>query len=549
MCNNNGLALPNGLIFLMRKAFVIVSGLLLGMCSAGRESQTGGEVSGWMMSEMGKGFLLSLGQEWEVFLEGVALDANEFLYLVGTTIISGERGIDIRMIGDSLDSHTFSDSPPRDIYVAKVSPDGHLIWDRIIGGPKDEWGYSVAVDGKGGVYVVGSTSSYGAGKDDVFVVKLDTSGRYVWARAVGGSDIDFATNAMMGPDGYLYLAGTTYSFGPQKDNDFPEDLASSMYVLKLSTEGRLAWDRAIGTPWRDYAHGIAFDREGNLIIGASSTYNFEYNPYLFERIDGPCLLKMSPEGKLHWIRWYLGVDDIVGLNTSVAVDDNDHIVLAGNVMAVFYPWTHLIRTNPMGNAIWCRQGVLLGEAGMSVGYPVAVAIDDDGTILVAGDKLGGLSGTSYVMQVDSSDGCLIKYWHLVCNNWVRMADMQIVPGKAIVLVGNYGGTGYVMRLEKDFENFQACDVCSLDIGGPEKQILRARTFFDEAGDDSAESEYNIRKRQCATRDSAMGPHFILSHVVDDPPPLPVVGIIDAKGKVTVPSPVVAVPRLSTRIYH
>jgi PKD repeat protein/putative intracellular protease/amidase len=61
-----------------------------------------------------------------------------------------------------------------DVYLIKTDADGNEIWKKIFGGPGSEWGSSVVETGDGGYIITGHTDSYGAGKYDVWLLKISS---------------------------------------------------------------------------------------------------------------------------------------------------------------------------------------------------------------------------------------------------------------------------------------------------------------------------------------------------------------------------------------
>ena len=115
-----------------------------------------------------------------------------------------------------------------DIYIVKLDGNGSLQWSRTIGGTNFEYLYSIIQTTDGGCAIAGSTLSYGAGGYDVYVLKFDGSGNLQWNRTIGGTGDEFARSIIQTTDGGYALTGETQSFGAG-NND--------MYVVKLDAAG------------------------------------------------------------------------------------------------------------------------------------------------------------------------------------------------------------------------------------------------------------------------------------------------------------------------
>ncbi|MGB9589435.1 MAG: hypothetical protein ACPL68_00960 [Candidatus Hydrothermia bacterium] len=105
-----------------------------------------------------------------------------------------------------------------DFVVFKLNSSGGLLWARAIGGPQNDYAYSVAETQDNGLVVAGTTESYGLGSNEAMVVKLDSYGNLLWARTFGGFeagayDYDYGRSVAETPDGLIAFTGSTSSFG------------------------------------------------------------------------------------------------------------------------------------------------------------------------------------------------------------------------------------------------------------------------------------------------------------------------------------------------
>jgi hypothetical protein len=68
-----------------------------------------------------------------------------------------------------------------DLYVVKITANGDTVWTRTFGGTGDECGYSIDNAADGGYIITGETTSVGAGKKDLYLIKTDAQGKSVAA--------------------------------------------------------------------------------------------------------------------------------------------------------------------------------------------------------------------------------------------------------------------------------------------------------------------------------------------------------------------------------
>jgi hypothetical protein len=116
-----------------------------------------------------------------------------------------------------------------DVYVVKLDAKGNLQWTKTIGGPGYEIGFSLIQTSDGGYAIAGATQSFGAGQLDVYVVKLNADGNLQWTKTISAKNEDLGRLSLIQTsDGGYAIAGHTYSFGAGKKD---------VYFVKLDKNG------------------------------------------------------------------------------------------------------------------------------------------------------------------------------------------------------------------------------------------------------------------------------------------------------------------------
>jgi len=105
------------------------------------------------------------------------------------------------------------DSNAQDLRLIKTDSSGRMEWNRTFGGSSDDVGASIQQTDDDGYIITGYTRSSGAGEEDLWLVKTDSSGHVLWERTFGGSDIDEGFSAQQTEDGGYVVTGYTRSFG------------------------------------------------------------------------------------------------------------------------------------------------------------------------------------------------------------------------------------------------------------------------------------------------------------------------------------------------
>jgi len=202
-----------------------------------------------------------------------------------------------------------------DGFIVKLKDSGEVEWFNTIGGSSGDLFWSLSTGYNNTFYATGYTFSYGAGKNDAFIVKTDSEGRVLWAIALGGSlydygwSIDTFTN---GTSDYVVVGGQTKSYGGIGGG-------YDAFVALLSGEGMVQWIIVLGTPELDAIWSVAFDDNGYIYV-AGNTKNTSTSKY------DAFVAKFSLNGELQWITSFGGNDSEIAYG--VAVDEN-YVYVAG----------------------------------------------------------------------------------------------------------------------------------------------------------------------------------------------------------------------------
>jgi len=178
-----------------------------------------------------------------------------------------------------------------------------------------------------GVYVTRQSTS------DAFVAKLAPDGSEVWSTFLGGSDQDAAVGLAVDAQDNVYVTGNTSS------PDFPSTVRrigvsgqNSVFVTRLSAEGRLEYSAVIGGESRNTASAIAVDRNRNVYVaGGTNSSQFPVTPGALVTHLSPgsytgFVLKLSSDASLVYAT-YLG--DSYTSPGAIQVDAGEEAIIAG----------------------------------------------------------------------------------------------------------------------------------------------------------------------------------------------------------------------------
>ena len=115
-----------------------------------------------------------------------------------------------------------------------------------------------------------------------FVSKLDSSGNYVWAKAMGGTGTEYGTSIAVGPDGSVYTTGNFYGTADFDPGTGTANLTSAgqydIFVSKLDIAGNYVWAKAMGATMDDDGRGIAVGPDGSVCITGDFEGTVDFDP-------------------------------------------------------------------------------------------------------------------------------------------------------------------------------------------------------------------------------------------------------------------------------
>jgi hypothetical protein len=270
-----------------------------------------------------------------------------------------------------------------DVYLLKTNTSGDTLWTRTYGGASDDYGYSVQQTSDSGYVIAGVTESFGAGNADVYLIKTNASGDTLWTRTYGGPSWDYGNSVQQTSDSGYVIAGYTWSFGAGY---------SDVYLIKTNASGDTLWTKAYGgTSWDD-GYSVQQTSDGGYVI-AGVTKSFGAGDY------DVCLIKTNASGDTLWTRTYGGPNPDWG--NSVQQTSEGGYIIAGftySFGAGNYD-VYLIKTNSSGDTLWIRTyGATSGDYGNSVQQT------SDGGYVITGrtNSFGAGSWDVYLVKTDAN---------------------------------------------------------------------------------------------------------------------------------------------------
>ena len=164
--------------------------------------------------------------------------------------------------GYILGGRTKSFGPDYDFYVVKTNSTGDVEWAQHYGGPNDDamWTSSNILEGSDGGYMfAGETKSFGAGNGDIWLIKTDSLGNVVWNQTYGGPHEDGGGDLIKTSDGGYLIAGNTASWGAG---------GQDVWLVKIDQLGNVQWNKTYGGAGDDIATCVIQSADGGYAVGA-----------------------------------------------------------------------------------------------------------------------------------------------------------------------------------------------------------------------------------------------------------------------------------------
>lgn len=216
------------------------------------------------------------------------LDANGNIYTNG--YFQGIADFDPAAGTQNLSSFGTTDG-----FIQKLDVNGNLLWVKQIGGTSFDYCFSVATDPIGNVYSTGyfvDTADFNpgidvyaltsAGQADIFVLKMDGSGNFVWVRQIGGSGNDYTNSISSDNHGDVYITGQfeqTVDFNPGPGTDeFSSVGGSDVFVQKMNSSGTFLRAKTFGGNGAEQSNAICIDNLFNIGMAGKFQQTVDFDP-------------------------------------------------------------------------------------------------------------------------------------------------------------------------------------------------------------------------------------------------------------------------------
>ncbi len=250
-----------------------------------------------------------------------------------------------------------------DFWLVKTDLSGNAQWNQTYGGIGGDYARALVQTADGGYALAGWTNSSGAGGDDFWLVKTDSSGNAQWNQTYGGTNEERAFALVQAADDGYVLAGNKFSYGAGYDDS---------WLVKTDLSGNVQWNQTYGGTYLDRAYALVQAADGGYALAGCTTSYGAGNQDFW-------LVKTDLSGNAQWNRTYGGTS-YDSAQALVQAADGGYALAgptssygAGNLDF----W--LVRTDVNGNAQWNKT-----YGGTNVDYAYALVRTADGGYALAG---------------------------------------------------------------------------------------------------------------------------------------------------------------------
>jgi hypothetical protein len=300
---------------------------------------------------------------------------------------------------------------PWDVWLIKTDANGNEQWNKTFGGTGFDEANSVQQTSDGGYILAGTTSSYGAGGWDFWLIKVGTKEAVItpteaitpiidkspekpisgfvphseqWQKTFGGTGkLDWAESVKQASDGGYIIAGRTKSYGTGN---------SDAWLIKTDANGIEQWNKTFGGTEDDGATFVQQTTdEGYILAGFTFSYGAGSN--------NAWLIKTDKNGNEQWNKIFGGN----GYDAAFSVQQiKDGGYILGGATSSFGAGSDdawLIKTDTNGNELWNKT-----FGGLDTDIAYSVQQTSDGEYILAGftNSYGAGHGDTWLIKTDAN---------------------------------------------------------------------------------------------------------------------------------------------------
>lgn len=286
----------------------------------------------------------TMGSIYEDYAFSILVDSNGNIYTIGAF----PESVDF---DPNSGTTLLTSAGSFDIFIQKLDTNGNLLWVKQLGNTHTDYGYSLAMDTNGDLFATGffrgtvdfnpgsgSQNLTSFGESDIFLLKLDTNGNFIWVKQMGGSASDYGRSITTDGNNNIYMTGNfegTVDFDPGTNvYNLTSAGDDDSFVLKLDPNGNLLWARQIGGSIEERGESISVDAQGNVYSTGTFMTTVDFNPGSgtnnFTAAGGTDVYvqKLDTNGNFVWANYMGGLGG--DYSNSITTDTNGNAYVIGS---------------------------------------------------------------------------------------------------------------------------------------------------------------------------------------------------------------------------
>ncbi|MDQ8052847.1 MAG: gliding motility-associated C-terminal domain-containing protein [Pedobacter sp.] len=375
-------------------------------CSIGVVAQT--PIPDWVKDIGGTG---------ESKLTGIGVDQSDNVYVAGNfqgTLTVDHSGVSTPVPLSSVANY--------DIFLAKYTPDGKLLWAKSIGGNGLDQVNNLTIDLNGNVIISASTTSSvidcdpgpgttnltGNGAEDALVVKFDTNGNFLWGKNIGGTQTDRGHVVTTDKQNNVIFVGSFSTSITVGGFLLTNKGLLDGFMVKYDPNGNVLWAYGMGTASDDEIKSVKTNSNNEIVITGYFNGTIDLNPKgppsnLTATSANPYFMaKYSPNGDLIWGNPIYGTSGGAQIVAQIAIGPTDEIFITGsfgaelnlvsppNTLTIYGNSTrHLFvaKYTNLGVPVWAKYA----SSSITASYSYYITVDVDNNAYIGGFYEGSLT--------------------------------------------------------------------------------------------------------------------------------------------------------------
>ncbi len=298
----------------------------------------------------------SLTAEWAIGLSSSSIvQCNDMATDPDDNVVVVGLFVDLVDFDPSAEEFLLEANNTQDLFVAKYSASGELIWARAFGGTGNDSADGLAIDQLGRIHVTGSydppvnfstaggnASPGDQGGIDAFILSLDTDGNYLSVIGGGGDESDHGTALVTDEENNIYATGSyegsSQFSGPGQSSAasfFPYGM-KDVFMVKIGSDLLVEWDDQFGgINSNDVPTSITLDSQNNIFIGGTFSATCHFDPssgnnlaqFQSTGFNDYFITKRDNLGEYLWVKTFGGSND--EKVNDIEIDTFDNIYATG----------------------------------------------------------------------------------------------------------------------------------------------------------------------------------------------------------------------------